>query len=103
MAAWAPKLIASPYCFLTFVDCSVADRYYSLRVLPEPEATIRVLLDFRPLRAPSNVRPLELGPPPERRGFTAVNSLGPTHSSATRRNPAQNVAATGSRRWCDRG
>lgn len=72
VTVWAPKLNSSPYYFLTFLERSVADRYYPLNIQPQPDTTIRVLMDYRPLNAPMYVAPLELAQALERRGFTAV-------------------------------
>lgn len=72
VSAWAPKLTESPYYFITFLDREVIDRYYPLRIDPTPDTTIRVFMDFTPLSRPIFVPPLPLAPPPERRGFTAV-------------------------------
>jgi hypothetical protein len=72
VSAWASKLTESPYYFITFLDRAVIDRYYPMQVEPTPDTTIRVFMDFKPLSAPIFVAPLSLAPPPERRGFTAV-------------------------------
>ncbi|HXY13210.1 MAG TPA: hypothetical protein VEI26_01780 [Terriglobales bacterium] len=70
--AWCSKLNGSPYYFITFLDRSVVDRYYPLRIGPTPDTTIRVFMDFTPLSRPIDVQPLSLAPPVQRRGFTVV-------------------------------
>lgn len=72
VSAWASKLTESPYYFITFLDRAVIDHYYPMQIEPTPETTIRVFMDFTPLSAPIFVPPPSLAPPPERRGFTAV-------------------------------
>ena len=72
VSAWVSKLTESPYYFITFLDRAVIDRYYPMHIEPAPETSIRVFMDFAPLSAPILVPPLSLPPPPERRGFTAV-------------------------------
>jgi hypothetical protein len=48
--AWSPKLNQSPYYLITFLDRSVIDRLYPVRIDPPPDTVIRVLMDFTPLR-----------------------------------------------------
>jgi hypothetical protein len=72
MAAWSSKLTGAPYYFITFVNRSVIDEYFPLRIEPQPDTTIRVLMDFTPLSEPIQVQPLVLAPPPPRQGFTVV-------------------------------
>jgi hypothetical protein len=70
--AWSSKLTDAPYYFITFLDESVIDRFYPLRIYPLPETTIRVLMDFTPLAGPIPVQPPSLAQPPRRQGFTVV-------------------------------
>ena len=72
ITAWSPKLNQSPYYFITFIDRSVIDHLYPLRIDPPPDNVIRVFMDFSPLSEPISVQPPALTPAPQRRGFTAV-------------------------------
>jgi hypothetical protein len=71
-AAWSSKLTAAPYYFITFLDKSVIDRYFPLRIEPPPSSTIRILMDFTPLSERIAVQPPFLAPTPPRQGFTVV-------------------------------
>lgn len=72
ITAWSPKLNQSPYYFIAFLDRSVIDRVYPLRIDPPPDSVIRVFMDFSPLSKPISVQPPALTPAPQRRGFTVV-------------------------------
>src|SRR2546426_11153065 len=71
-AAWLPRFHGAPYYFITFLPRETIDRLAPLVVTPKPDAVIRVLMDFRPLRTRQRVRAPDLPTPPERRGFTVV-------------------------------
>jgi len=70
--AWLPRFHDAPYYFITFLPRETIDRLAPLVVTPKPDAVIRVLMDFRPLRGRESVQALNLPTPPERRGFTVV-------------------------------
>ena len=70
--AWLPRFHDAPYYFITFLPRETIDRLAPLVVTPKPDAVIRVLMDFRPLRARESVQAPNLPTPPERRGFTVV-------------------------------
>src|SRR2546428_1303488 len=70
--AWLPRFHDAPYYFITFLPRETIDRLAPLVVTPKPDAVIRVLMDFRPLRSRERVRAPDLPTPPERRGFTVV-------------------------------
>ena len=70
--AWLPRFHDAPYYFITFLPRETIDRLAPLVVTPKPDAVIRVLMDFRPLRTRERVRAPDLPTPPERRGFTVV-------------------------------
>src|SRR5437867_3033892 len=70
--AWLPRFHHAPYYFITFLSRETIDRLAPLVVTPKPDAVIRVLMDFRPLRARESVQAPNLPTPPERRGFTVV-------------------------------
>ena len=70
--AWLPRFHDAPYYFITFLPRETIDRLAPLVVTPKPDAVIRVLMDFRPLRTRERVRAPDLPIPPERRGFIVV-------------------------------
>jgi len=70
--AWLPRFHDAPYYFITFLPRETIDRLAPLVVTPRPDAVIRVLMDFRPLRSRERVPALDLPTPPVRRGFTVV-------------------------------
>jgi hypothetical protein len=72
MTAWSSKLSGAPYYFITFLDKSVIDQFYPLRIDPPPDTTIRILMDFTALSRPILVQPPSLARPPQRQGFTVV-------------------------------
>ena len=70
--AWLPRFQDAPYYFITFLPRETIDRLAPLVVTPKPDAVIRVLMDFRPLRAREPAKAPAFPKPPERRGFTVV-------------------------------
>jgi hypothetical protein len=70
--AWLPRFHDAPYYFITFLPRETIDRLAPLVVTPKPDAVIRVLMDFRPLRARESITAPDLPAPPARRGFTVV-------------------------------
>ena len=70
--AWLPRFHHAPYYFITFLSRETIDRLAPLVVTPKPDAVIRVLMDFRPLRTREPVKAPDLPAPPARRGFTVV-------------------------------
>lgn len=70
--AWNPEFKDSPYFYITFIDPEVMNALAPLEITPKPNTTIRVMMDFKPLKAPINVPPLRIAPPPKRQGFTVV-------------------------------
>jgi len=70
--AWLPRFHDAPYYFITFLPRETIDRLAPLVVTPKPDAVIRVLMDFRPLRTREPVKAPNLPRPPARRGFTVV-------------------------------
>jgi hypothetical protein len=77
---WEPKLMQSPYVFVTFVDQPTFDTIAPLTVTPAPDTVIRVFMDYVPLENPIGVEPLPITTP-ERRGFTVVEWGGALHSN----------------------
>lgn len=70
--AWLKELRESAYYFIGFYEQSVIDRYAPLRFNPQPETIIRVLMDYRPLKAPVPVENPVLRSVPVRTGLTVV-------------------------------
>jgi hypothetical protein len=68
---WQQKLPQSPYIRLTWLDTSDMDQLAPLTVLPKPDTSIRIFLDFAPLDNPISLIPQKLSAP-VRRGFTLV-------------------------------
>ncbi len=72
MKVWVPKLSESPYYFVTFITPQDINKLAPLRISPQPETLIRVLMDYKPLQEPISVTPLKLPQSPLRAGFTVV-------------------------------
>ena len=70
--AWLRRFHEAPYYFITFLPRETIDRLAPLVVTPQPDAAIRVLMDFRPLWTREPVTAPDLPTPPARRGFTVV-------------------------------
>ncbi len=68
---WVPKLSQAPYYFLTFISEGEINRVAPLDINPRPDTVIRVLLDYKPLNAKTQVAPLQITSK-ERKGFTVV-------------------------------
>ena len=62
---------SAPYYFITFLGAREMDQLAPLSVTPEPDATLRILMDFSPLDAPIAVEPIPLRAF-SRKGFTVV-------------------------------
>lgn len=71
MQFWLPRMQEKPYYFITFMGNGVMDRLAPLSVLPKPDTTIRILMDFTPLEEPISVENFSIRTP-ERKGFTVV-------------------------------
>lgn len=70
--AWLPHFLDASYYFITFIDPQTINRLAPLVVSPQPETTIRVLMDYQPLSREKQVNPPTIPPPPQRKGFTLV-------------------------------
>lgn len=68
---WLPKMPATPYIRLTWLDTKEMNQLAPLSVLPHPDTVIRIFLDFTGLDKPVSLIPQKLTAPP-RRGFTLV-------------------------------
>ncbi len=68
---WEPKMHDAPYYFVTFYGNRFMDAIAPLTVTPEPDTTIRIMMDYKPLDAPIEVEPMRLRRP-QRDGFTVI-------------------------------
>ncbi|MFT3713125.1 MAG: hypothetical protein QM817_36180 [Archangium sp.] len=69
---WWPKMSVKPFAAIRFVPREEIDRAAPLEISPKPATVIRVLIDFRALDAPVELREQKLTAAPKRSGFTAV-------------------------------
>ncbi len=67
---WLPILENNSYNFLHFSTVEWNETV-PLKISPEPDTLIRVMMRYRPLTRPVNIEPQEFDPP-ERNGFTVV-------------------------------
>ena len=70
--AWSPNLADAPYYFVTFHNTDTINTYMPLTVNPQPQTSIRILLDYKPLNSVIDVAPFKYPSVPERQGFTLV-------------------------------
>jgi len=68
---WEPRMQGAPYYFVTFLGKREMDQLAPLTVSPKPDTIIRLLMDFRPLQQPIEVKGYDIRTP-ERKGFTVV-------------------------------
>lgn len=70
---WVSKILSEnkPYYFVTFVDRTTIDELAPLDISPNPDTTIRVLMDYKGLDEPISVQGFAIQTP-ARTGFTAV-------------------------------
>lgn len=71
-AYWLPLMAQSPFVAVRFATAEEIDSAAPLTVEPRPDTVIRVLMDFRPLERPVQLKAQALRPAPSRRGFTVV-------------------------------
>lgn len=70
---WVPKMLSEekPYYFITFVSRQIIDTMAPLRISPQPDTVIRVLMDYKGLDKQIVVPEFPISHT-ERKGFTAV-------------------------------
>jgi hypothetical protein len=68
---WEPRMTGSPYFFVTFMGNQIMNQIAPLKVTPNPDTVIRILMDFLPLAAPIEVEGFNIKTP-VRQGFTVV-------------------------------
>ncbi len=68
---WLPKLEVNKYNYIRFETLEEINSYMPLEIDPNPDTLIRVLMDYKVLEEPIEVKEQELITP-ERKGFTVV-------------------------------
>jgi hypothetical protein len=70
---WVSRMLLEnkPFYFVTFVDRATIDKLAPLNINPQPDTTIRVLMDYKALDNPISAKGFEIKTP-QRNGFTAV-------------------------------
>ncbi len=70
---WLPKILSEnkPYYFVTFISKQKIDEIAPMKISPQPDTIIRVLMDYKGLDSYEDVPELSLKTP-ERKGFTVV-------------------------------
>ena len=69
---WLPKLENNPYNFIKFASLDVQNEYMPLEINPKPDTLIRVMMAFKKLDTPIEIKEQVLAPTPIRNGFTVV-------------------------------
>ena len=68
---WLPKLESNKYNYIRFATSEEIEKNMSLNITPKSDTTIRVLMTFKGLEKPINVKEQKIVTP-ERKGFVAV-------------------------------
>ena len=69
---WLPRLENNPYNFIKFASLDVQNEYMPLEINPKPDTLIRIMMAYKKLDNPIEVREQVLAPTPVRNGFTVV-------------------------------
>lgn len=69
---WLPKLESNPYNFIKFATLKEQNEYMPLNITPKPETIIRVMMAYKGLSKPIDVKEQIFAPTPERKGFVAI-------------------------------
>ncbi len=69
---WLPRLENNTYNFIKFASFNVQNEYMPLEINPKPNTLIRVMMVYKKLDNPIEVREQVLAPTPIRNGFTVV-------------------------------
>ena len=69
---WLPRLENNPYNYIVFASMEMQNEYMPLEISPKPNTLIRVLMGFKKLDKPIEIKEQVLAPTPIRTGFTAV-------------------------------
>lgn len=68
---WEPRMQGSPFYRVSFYGTPVMNELAPLDITPAPDTVIRILMDFKPLKAPTTIEPQLLTSIP-RNGFTVI-------------------------------
>lgn len=68
---WKPRMQGSPFYRVSFYGTPVMNELAPLDITPAPDTVIRILMDFKPLKAPIPIAPQRLTSIP-RNGFTVI-------------------------------
>jgi hypothetical protein len=68
---WLPRMQGAPYYLVGFWDNPMMNQIAPLNITPKPDTVIRILMDFKPLQQPINVKAPTIRTP-ERKGFTVI-------------------------------
>ncbi len=69
---WLPKMENAPYNFVRFQTMKEQNQNMPLTISPKPDTLIRVMMEFKNLSSPIEVKEQILPPTPNREGFVAV-------------------------------
>ena len=69
---WLPKLENNPYNYIVFASMEMQNEYMPLEISPKPNTLIRVLMGFKKLDKPIEIKEQVLAPTPTRTGFVAI-------------------------------
>ena len=69
---WLPKMENAPYNFVRFQTMQEQNQNMPLAISPKPDTLIRVMMEFKNLSSPIEVKEQILPPTPNRKGFVAV-------------------------------
>ncbi|MEK7589594.1 MAG: hypothetical protein AAB479_03170 [Patescibacteria group bacterium] len=68
---WEPRMKQAPYYFVSFLGTQAMNALAPMKITPEPDTVIRILMDFYPLEKSIKVEPVHLKSIP-RKGFTVI-------------------------------
>ncbi len=69
---WLPKMEQNPYNYIYFATATEIANYMPLTITPQPDTTIRVMMEYKPLDSIIPITEQTLPLTPTRTGFTAV-------------------------------
>lgn len=69
---WLPKLENNPYNFIKFASMEAQNEYMPLEINPKPDTLIRVMIAYKKLDNPIEVKEQVLEPAPTRNGFVVI-------------------------------
>ncbi len=69
---WLPRMEKNEYNFIRFQTKEEIEENMPLEITPNPDTTIRIVMEFKPLDKPIEIKEQQLPSTPERKGFTVV-------------------------------